>query len=113
MDKSPNKSSTTLLKNSFVSLSLTMKYFLIATLALIGTAAATVVPCTPDKGPFPMSVTIQDCDADERCSFVRGKSFKADITFTASKINHFSVTPDYSLLAFRCQPEIDATSSNC
>lgn len=58
---------------------------LVFVFASIAATAATVLPCAPDKGPMPKSVTIQSCDPAERCDLVRGRSFKADVQFTARK----------------------------
>lgn len=64
-----------------------MKKQLVVLVALVTLASAKVMPCAGSKGPLPKLVTDDDCDldSDERCGFIRGKSFKADITFTARK----------------------------
>lgn len=56
---------------------------LIIFLSLASVVSAAILPCSQSI-PFPKSVFIEDCDGfDERCGFIRGKSFKADIQFTA------------------------------
>lgn len=55
--------------------------------ALVAITTATILPCPVEKGPMPKSVTIQSCDPTERCDFVRGRSFKADVLFTACKFS--------------------------
>lgn len=62
-----------------------MEKFLAVFLGLIAVSSATILPCSAGKGLLPKSVVVQDCDANERCSFVRGRSFKADVQFTARK----------------------------
>ena len=44
-----------------------------------------LVPCASDKGPLPKSVVIANCDKDEVCDFIRGKSIIGDFEFEASK----------------------------
>lgn len=46
---------------------------------------AKLAPCSSDKGAFPKSVTIANCDTNEVCDFVRGKSIIGDFEFEASK----------------------------
>ena len=60
-----------------------MLRLVILLLGLLAVSSSTVLPCPGDKGPMPKSVSIEDCDGSEKCGFVRGKSFKADVTFTA------------------------------
>lgn len=56
---------------------------LIIFLGFATVASAAILPCSQSI-PFPKSVFIEDCDGlEERCGFIRGKSFKADIQFTA------------------------------
>lgn len=59
---------------------------LIVLAASISVAMAAVMPCSGNKGPMPKSVSIADCDAGERCEFVRGSSIKADVVFTAREL---------------------------
>ncbi|KAL7017894.1 hypothetical protein ACKWTF_010559 [Chironomus riparius] len=44
---------------------------------------AKVSPCATDKGPLPKSVIIANCDKDEVCDFVRGRSIIGDFEFEA------------------------------
>lgn len=54
--------------------------------ALIAVVTADILPCTSDKGALPKAVTIENCEnLDDQCDFVRGKEFKADVTFKARK----------------------------
>lgn len=61
---------------------------LIIFLALASSTSALVLPCTAERGAFPKSVTIEDCDENEkRCAFTRGKNLKVDVEFTAGKFS--------------------------
>lgn len=56
---------------------------LVIFLSLASIASAAILPCSQSI-PFPKSVVVEDCDGfEDRCGFVRGKSFKADVQFTA------------------------------
>lgn len=56
-------------------------------LATVAFATAAILPCVGNNGLLPKAVVVDSCDSsEERCEFVRGKSFKADVTFRARKI---------------------------
>ncbi|KAG5672329.1 hypothetical protein PVAND_002463 [Polypedilum vanderplanki] len=60
-----------------------MEVILTLFLAFIPLAFSVLQPCTVDKGPLPKSVTIVNCDNNEDCDFVRGKSVIGDFEFVA------------------------------
>lgn len=68
---------------------------LIVFLSFVSIAFASILPCSQSI-PFPKAVVIEDCDAlDDRCAFIRGKNFKADIQFTACESRVLLKINDY------------------
>lgn len=60
-----------------------MKSGFVLGFVLFAISAATLLPCSKEKGPMPKSVVMENCNGVDRCEFIRGALFKADVTFTA------------------------------
>lgn len=56
---------------------------LVIIISLIPFAYAKLEACASGKGNLPKSVTIVNCEANEDCDFVRGKSIIGDFEFDA------------------------------
>lgn len=64
-----------------------MNRLVVLLLVSASVTSGAILPCVSKGGPLPKAVVIEDCDGiEERCEFVRGKSFKADVTFKACNI---------------------------
>lgn len=64
-----------------------IKTVVLLVLASVAFTTGAILPCVGNNGPLPKAVVIESCDGiEERCEFVRGRSFKADVTFKARKI---------------------------
>ena len=62
-----------------------MKTFIVIFCALVPLVWSRLAPCSSDKGPLPKSVKIANCENDEDCDFVRGKTVLGDFEFEASE----------------------------
>lgn len=62
-------------------------FLLLAVIA--STANSKIIQCATGKGNLPKSVTVLDCDNNEDCEFIRGKSVLADFEFVARELKFY------------------------